>query len=142
MHGTAQHGRIGLWLVGARGSVASTAVTGAAAVAAGIVEPTGLVTAREPFDGLGLPELGELAFGGHDVTDTPLTLRAASLAGDGVLPAGLPAALAGPLAAAEAELRPGIGQPEARADPRGAVDRVARDLRDFRDRLGLEQVVM
>ena len=42
--------RVGVWLVGGRGSVATTALTGAAAVAAGLAEPTGLVTMRPAFD--------------------------------------------------------------------------------------------
>ena len=46
--------RVGVWLVGGRGSVATTAMTGAAAVAAGLAEPTGLVTMRPPFADAGL----------------------------------------------------------------------------------------
>ncbi len=64
--------RVGVWLVGGRGSVATTALTGAAAVAAGLAEPTGLITMRPPFTGAGLPDLGDLVFGGHDVVETPL----------------------------------------------------------------------
>jgi myo-inositol-1-phosphate synthase len=82
--------RVGVWLVGGRGSVALTAQTGAAAVAAGLAEPTGLITMRAPFTEAGLPGLGELVFGGHDVVETPLALRAARLVDDGVLPVGLP----------------------------------------------------
>ena len=49
----------GLWLVGARGSVATTAVTGLLALRAGLIEPTGCVTERAPFTGLGAALLGE-----------------------------------------------------------------------------------
>ena len=48
--------RVGVWLVGGRGSVATTALTGAAAVAAGLAEPTGLVTTN--FDQTGLAGAG------------------------------------------------------------------------------------
>src|SRR3712207_9551048 len=89
--------RVGVWLVGGRGSVATTAMTGAAAVAAGLAEPTGLVTMRSPFTAAGLPPLGDLVFGGHDVVETPLAIRAARLVDEGVLPVGLPGALAGAL---------------------------------------------
>ena len=75
-----------MWLVGGRGSVATTALTGAAAVAAGLAEPTGLVTMRTPFTDAGLPALGDLVFGGHDVVETPLAMRAARLVDEGVLP--------------------------------------------------------
>src|SRR3954452_10208551 len=59
--------RTGVWLVGGRGSVATTALTGAAAVAAGLAEPTGLVTMRAPFADARLPVLGDLGVGGHGV---------------------------------------------------------------------------
>src|SRR3954470_982301 len=101
-------GRVGVWLVGGRGSVATTTLTGAAAVAAGLTEPTGLVTMRPPFTDAGMPELGDLVFGGHDVVETPLAMRASRLVDEGVLPAGLPAALAGAIESAEGEQRAGI----------------------------------
>jgi hypothetical protein len=63
--------RVGAWLVGAGGSVATTTRIGAAAVAAGLSPPTGLVTALAPFDRVPLPKLSELVFGGHDLVDTP-----------------------------------------------------------------------
>ena len=134
--------RAGMWLVGARGSVATTAIAGAAAVAHGLAEPTGLVTFRAPFAAAGLPELGELVIGGHDVTETPLGMRAAALADAGVLPPGIPRAVAAALDAAERELRFGITGPEARRDPRACVDRIAADLRAFRARHDLSAVVV
>lgn len=134
--------RVGVWLVGARGSVATTAVVGAAAVAAGLAEPTGLVTAQPPFAHAGLPALGGLVFGGHDVIATPLASRAARLSQAGVLPAGLDVAVGGALAAAEAEQRPGVTAFEGRDDQRDAIDRIAGDLRAFRARHELACVVM
>ncbi|WP_028060835.1 inositol-3-phosphate synthase [Candidatus Solirubrobacter pratensis] len=134
--------RVGVWLVGGRGSVATTAVTGAAAVSAGLAEPTGLVTMRPPFTDAGLPGLGELVFGGHDVVETPLAVRAARLVDGGVLPVGLPGALAGALEAAESEQRPGITGLDARNDPRGCITRILNDLRAFRTRHGLARVVV
>jgi myo-inositol-1-phosphate synthase len=134
--------RVGVWLVGGRGSVATTAMTGAAAVAAGLAEPTGLVTMRPPFSGAGLPELGDLVFGGHDVVETPLALRAARLVDDGVLPVGLPAALGGALEAAETEQRPGITGRDARAEPVAALARIVTDLNAFRTRHELARVVV
>jgi myo-inositol-1-phosphate synthase len=134
--------RVGVWLVGGRGSVATTAVTGAAAVAAGLAEPTGLVTMRPPFTEAGLPGLGELVFGGHDVVETRLAVRAARLVDGGVLPVGLPGALAGALEAAESEQRPGITGLDARTDPRGCITRILNDLRGFRARHDLARVVV
>jgi myo-inositol-1-phosphate synthase len=134
--------RVGVWLVGGRGSVATTALTGAAAVAAGLAEPTGLVTARPPFTDADLPGLAELVFGGHDIAETPLAFCAARLVDGGVLPLWLPAAVSTALEAAEAELRPGITAADARRDPRAAIDRIAADLRAFRARHELARVVV
>src|SRR3954447_26906076 len=116
--------RVGVWLVGGRGAVATTTLTGARAVAAGLTEPTGLVTMRPPFTDAGLPELGDLVFGGHDVVETPLAVRAARLVDEGVLRAGLPAALSGAIEAAEADQRPGVTGREARLEPRPSLSRI------------------
>src|SRR3954470_7407543 len=125
---------------GGRGSVATTALTGAAAVAAGVAEPTGLVTTN--FDQTGLPALGDLVFGGHDVVETPLAIRAARLVDEGVLPVGLPGALAGALESPESEHRPGITGREARLEPQAALARIVTDLNAFRQRHDLSRVVV
>src|SRR4051794_28459959 len=134
--------RVGVWLIGGRGSVATTALTGASAVAAGLVEPTGLVTMRPPFTDAGLPELGDLIFGGHDVVETPLALRAARLVDEGVLPAGLPAALGGAIEGAEAGVRSRITRREARPEPRPAPARIVEDISALRARHDLSRVVV
>lgn len=72
--------RFGVWLIGARGSVATTAVAGCAAVGAGLHPPSGMVTETEPFTTAGLPSLTSLVFGGHDTLDCPLPKRAEQLA--------------------------------------------------------------
>jgi myo-inositol-1-phosphate synthase len=121
--------RVGLWLIGARGSVATTTIAGRAALAAGLWPPTGLVTALPPFADCGLPALDDLVVGGHDIATTPLPKRAEQLVAGGVLPHGLPAAVAAELAAADDEIRaPG-------ADP-------AHDIADFTRRHGLARTVV
>jgi len=57
----------GVWLIGARGNVATLSVVGARAIARGITGATGLVTAREPVASLSLPAVAEFVFGGHDI---------------------------------------------------------------------------
>ncbi|SCK35796.1 inositol-3-phosphate synthase [Streptomyces sp. WMMB 322] len=99
--------RTGVWLIGARGSVATTAVAGCAALASGMHPPTGMVTETDAFAGSGLPPLGQLVFGGHDTASCPLPKRAEHLVAGGVLPHGLPAAVYDGLAAADACIRPG-----------------------------------
>jgi myo-inositol-1-phosphate synthase len=101
--------RTGVWLIGARGSVATTVVAGAAAVRAGLAPATGCVTEQDDFGAAGLPALGELVFGGHDLAETCLPKRAEQLARSGVLPERLPELIQDDLLAADAEIRPGAG---------------------------------
>ncbi|WP_169949453.1 inositol-3-phosphate synthase [Microbispora sp. H11081] len=130
---------IGVWLVGARGSVATTAVVGAAAVRAGAAPPTGCVIETTGFPS-GFAPLGDLVFGGHDVVGTPLRKRAEMLAQAGVVPPFLTTLLAADLDAAEAEIRHGyLPGEESQAD---AARRLAGDIADFRERRGLSHVVV
>lgn len=139
--------RYGVWLVGARGSVATTAVAGCAAVAAGLHPPTGMVTETPDFAASGLPPLASLVFGGHDTVDCPLPKRAEHLAEGGVLPHGLPTAVHAELVAADREIRPGGPTPgdsdtvPARTDD-DWIDVFAADIRDFTDRHHLAGTVV
>lgn len=127
--------RTGVWLVGARGSVATSAVCGAAALAGGLVDPVGCVTELPQFAAAGLPAYGDLVFGGHDVVGIPLEKRAQLLADGGVLAHRLVDQVRGELRAAEAEIRPGVSAGD-------GPDRLAEDLASFRSRLGLDRVVV
>ncbi|MDX2699126.1 inositol-3-phosphate synthase, partial [Streptomyces ipomoeae] len=64
--GSDRRGRVGVWLIGGRGSVATTVVAGCAAITAGLHTPTGMLTETPLFAGSGLPPLSSLVFGGHD----------------------------------------------------------------------------
>ncbi|WP_069812929.1 inositol-3-phosphate synthase [Streptomyces sp. TP-A0874] len=128
--------------MGARGSVATTVVAGAAALAAGLHPPTGLVTETEPFAGCGLPPLDRLVFGGHDIATCPLPKRAEALAVGGVLPPGLPAAVNADLAAADAAVRPGGPQPGDRRSEQELIDAFATDLGEFLTDHRLERAVV
>ncbi|MEU5045814.1 inositol-3-phosphate synthase [Streptomyces griseorubiginosus] len=134
--------RTGVWFVGARGSVATTAVAGCAAVAAGLHPPTGMVTETAPFDGTGLPPLTSLVFGGHDTVHSPLPKRAEHLTEAGVLPHGLAPAVRAELQAADEEIRLGGPLPD---DPRSDEELIAdfaADLTSFRVRNALARVVV
>ncbi|MFE2646671.1 inositol-3-phosphate synthase [Streptomyces nigra] len=134
--------RTGVWLIGARGSVATTVVTGCAAIAAGLHPPTGMVTETPAFADSGLPALSDLVFGGHDTLDCPLPKRAETLTAGGVLPPGVATAVASELAAADREIRPGG---PTRGDTRTEaelIDAFAADIRDFTRRHGLERTVV
>ncbi|WP_326653761.1 MULTISPECIES: inositol-3-phosphate synthase [unclassified Streptomyces] len=136
-------GSVGVWFVGARGSVATTAVAGCAAVTAGLHPPTGMVTETPPFAGARLPALSSLVFGGHDTAHCPLPKRAEELTAAGVLPHGLAAAVRGELTAVDQEIR--TGGPQSSGDTRTDEELIGAftaDLTDFRERQGLARVVV
>jgi len=136
--------RVGVWLIGARGSVATTAIAGAAAMRVGSAGTTGCVAEQADFAAAGLPALAALVFGGHDLVGTPLTKRAEALVHAGVLPAHLPALVREELMAADAEIRPGIQMtPTGTGVPRRALaESVAADLAAFQERHDLARVVV
>ncbi|WBB62074.1 inositol-3-phosphate synthase [Streptomyces sp. WMMC500] len=132
----------GVWLIGARGSVATTVITGCAALAAGLHPPVGMVTETPPFADCGLPAPGRLVFGGHDVACTPLPKRADELAAGGVLPHGLPAAVGAELTAADEEIRTGGPEPGEPYDEEAVIDAYAADITDFVRRRNLARAVV
>jgi myo-inositol-1-phosphate synthase len=134
-------GPVGVWLVGARGSVATSAVCGAAALRAGLVPPVGCVSELPDIAAARLPSYTELVFGGHDVTDCPLDKRAEQLVEGGVLPRSVLAGVGADLRAAEAEIRPGYDG-TAGASQRAVAAALADDLRDFADRHALRRLVV
>ncbi|NEC46226.1 myo-inositol-1-phosphate synthase [Streptomyces sp. SID8016] len=128
--------------MGARGSVATTATAGCAAIAAGLHPPTGMVTETPPFADTGLPALTSLVFGGHDTLDCPLSKRAEALADGGVLPHGLPSAVRAELDVADAEIRPGGPFPGDTRTDEELIAAFAADLTDFTRRHGLARTVV
>lgn len=130
--------RAGIWLAGARGSVAVTTVTGALALRTGLADPVGCVTAHPELAAAGLPGVGDLVFGGHDVVTSPLAKRAEQLAAAGVLPGRLVAALGPDLAEVEANLRPA---PDGATQGQTAAA-IAADITEFAGRHQLDRVVV
>ncbi|MEU8927049.1 inositol-3-phosphate synthase [Kitasatospora sp. NPDC048545] len=133
--------RTGVWLVGARGSVATTVVAGAAALAGGLAEPVGCLTETAALRPLPLPGFAELVFGGHDLTEVALRKRADRLVQDGVLPDRVAAGVGEALDAADREIRPGVG-PGAPGTQAAQAGRLRADLDSFRRRHGLDTVVV
>ncbi|NEE03510.1 inositol-3-phosphate synthase [Phytoactinopolyspora halotolerans] len=132
--------RVGVWFVGARGSVGATAIAGALAVRAGLAGETGMVSRLPEVAVAGLPELAGLQFGGHDVSDVSLPKRVEALVDAGVVPHGLPAALATELARVDARIRPGVTGSE--RPQREIAAALTADLRAFREDNGLDRVVV
>ncbi len=149
--------KVGVWIVGAKGGVATTAICGALAIRRGMVDAVGMVTESDACVGLGLPTLHDLAFGGHDIRESGLTEQAHELRRDAsTLRYETIQELTEELDTISKSCRPGVlfesGQAiEALADgteryrvarAREAVDRIAADIREFKSNHNLERVVL
>ncbi|KZM33370.1 inositol-3-phosphate synthase [Oerskovia enterophila] len=139
---TWNHGRTGIWFVGARGSVATTATLGLAAIASGLSAPTGCVTAQAPLDDVALPAFADLVVGGHDISDTPLGKKAEQLVEAGMIPYRLLEAVRPQLDAVDADIRPGYDAAHRSGSQAAAAEALAADIVDFRERHGLARVVV
>ena len=135
-------GRVGLWLIGARGSVATAAAVGVHALAAGIAQATGCTTAGPGLAGVPLPGFDEIVVGGHDLSTVPLARRAEMLADAGMLPASVVAAVHRALSAVDAEIRPGYDPATHAGSQADAIQRLAGDISAFRTRHSLAHVVV
>jgi myo-inositol-1-phosphate synthase len=149
--------KIGVWLVGARGRLASTVIVGARAIARGLAGREGLVTELPELAALPLVGLDQLVFGGWDVVSKGLLKQAWAMAlHERALPADLVVALEKDLRTVERRICPGFlegGGPATRAlaaraylprrEPLGAaVNRLGDDLDRFRAEHKLETVVV
>lgn len=59
--------KLGVWLIGALGSISTTVIVGALALRKGLTGSTGMLTATETFSYLGLTELDAFEFSGCDI---------------------------------------------------------------------------
>ncbi|ASU78779.1 myo-inositol-1-phosphate synthase [Actinopolyspora erythraea] len=135
-------GRTGVWLVGARGSVATTAITGAAALRDRLIPTTGCVTESPELLDEGMPGFDSLVFAGHDITETPLPKRAEQLEAAGILPRGVRELVHTDLAATDQRIRRGVGSEEAGHGQLETAERLIEQLCSFRELYGLSRVVV
>jgi len=147
---------LGVWLIGARGAIATSFSYGLAGLRKGIIEPVGIATERGPFLDLGLRGFDDMVVAGHEISGGDLSRSAADLASHGVLPRDLVAACSAEAAALDARIRPGVmdvadmGNAELDPDVMGLsglsqteqVARVRGDIERFRAEHGLERVVV
>jgi myo-inositol-1-phosphate synthase len=75
------HRKLGLWLIGAAGSVGSSVALGLAALRSGLIDSTGLVTALPNFAPLPLVAFDQIVLGGHDLSVTNLANAARRVGG-------------------------------------------------------------
>src|SRR6185295_974411 len=85
--------RLGVWLIGARGSISTCVAYGLAGLRAGLLEPVGIATEREPFRKLVLAAFEDMVLGGHEITIGDLSQSAGDLVRHGILSADLVAAV-------------------------------------------------
>jgi myo-inositol-1-phosphate synthase len=137
--------------------VATTVMTGLAALQRKAIDPVGLVTATEPLAGLDLVDFSDIVVGGHDIRAGRLADEARRMWTDSraIAPELLDGAAAF-FAGVEPRLRPGTvvasgdtirGLADASVaavveTPRQAIDRVRSDIEAFRRAEGLEHVVV
>jgi myo-inositol-1-phosphate synthase len=149
--------RVGLWLIGAFGGVATTAALGLAALRRGLTETTSLVTALPMFHDLELDEPAQFVVGGHDVRRSSYRQAVQQLRMQAnVFEPGLIDACLPELDAWSENVRPGsvlntgctiarlADLPEAQRTetPREFIDRVQADLDTFRTHHRLHQLVV
>jgi myo-inositol-1-phosphate synthase len=139
--------RIGLWLIGAKGGVATTALTGLTALKKGLIGNAGLVSALPRFEPLDLVDWKDLVVGGHDIRpgrlfDEAMRMHTESRAID----ADILRQCKPDLEKIEKNIRPGtihnVGPtiakfadgelPKRRESPRDAIERIQNDLESFR----------
>jgi myo-inositol-1-phosphate synthase len=147
---------LGIWLIGAKGGVAATALVGLAALRKGLVPPVGLVTALPPFDRLPLAGWDDFVVGGHEIRNVRLVDEARRLVTEShALDGELVARCIADLDAIDREVRPGTLIKVGRAieelahddvprdeSPRQAVRRLQDDLSSFRRAHRLEHVIV
>jgi len=150
--------KLGIWMIGAAGNVATTVAVGAAALRQGKDEATiGLLTESPPLSNLPLVSFDRIVLGGHEirrqrVIDTVEQLHASS----GLFSRELLEAARPVLAAYQKNIKAGTALqcgPDierlanraglATADtPRAVIDRLRTDLRSFQRRHALDRVVV
>ena len=147
--------RLGVWLFGAYGGLATTVVVGARAIARGLAAPQGLATELPVAAGIPWQPLAGMVFGGHEIRDGDYTSTANEIhAKTGTLPPPLVQKLRKDLAAASQNVVRGV-MPNAGKTITGLADRkperplaladqvarLERDLLAFKKRHRLDRVV-
>jgi myo-inositol-1-phosphate synthase len=150
--------KVGVWLVGAWGGVATTVVVGLCALRKGLTETNGLVSALPPFAALDLVGWDELVIGGHEIRETTFAAEAQVLLEKShVFSAATLSAIASQLAKFDKNVRPGtlvnVGSKiDSLAGPAAAktrketaaqaVNRLAKDITEFKTREKVERVIV
>ncbi len=136
--------RVGVWVFGARGGLATTLMVGTLAVARGMCESQGLLTTTDLFADVPLLALDDLVFGGHEVRGGTLTESAHEIQQHtGTLPLPVVQALRKDLASIDRDIALGtmvnagrtiekvVGSSASGKSLRAEVTRLEADIRAF-----------
>ena len=147
--------RTGIWLVGARGGLATTAIVGTLAATHGLCAAHGMFTETQDAEGIGVPPLDSLVFGGHEIRGASLWDAALEIYREtGVLRHDFLLELREEIEAVDENIRPGTALASGEriatfaddvvevANGREAVEKIRADLAEFRERHGLDAVVV
>jgi myo-inositol-1-phosphate synthase len=150
--------RIGIWFIGAKGGVASTAIIGLLALKKGLTQTTALVSELPQFKKLDLVDWKDLVLGGHEIRDLSsyeeaMRLCTESRAIDGALIGKLkgdidkldkvirPGTVANSGATIEGLAMAGV-KSKATESPRATIDRLQTDIKKFADENKLAHVIV
>lgn len=148
--------KTGLWIIGARGAVATAVCVGATALARKKTDTTGLVTSLPLLRDLPLLDWPDLVIGGHEVRSGSLVEEAQQATRvDRYLDAGLVAACTTDLEEIDSRIHPGIVFQSGTAidkkghalalsfdSPRAGIEQIKQDLVVFQSANDLSRVVV
>lgn len=148
--------KTGLWIIGARGAVATAVAVGTAALARNKIASTGLVTALPLLRDLPLPGWGDLVIGGHEIRPGSLLEEAQHATRvDRYLEANVVSEVADELQEIDSRIRPGIAFQSGEAidpqghslalpveSPRAGIEQIKQDLAIFQSANDLSRVVV
>ena len=148
---------VGLWLIGARGGVATVAATGLEALKMGQIDTAGLVTALPGFQDLELIDWNDVIIGGHEIRSGSLVEAAEEFQQSSrAFSSDQVRAVGEPLSEIDARIRPGIlhhsgsaisqlASQQVNSDSRSVEQKVRaleEDLLEFKQSNGLAHVVV
>lgn len=149
--------RVGLWIIGAHGGVATTVAIGLASLIDHRIDTCGLVSARPEFQDLDLVDWSEIVLGGHEIRKTDCLTEALQLADTTrAVERELVIASQSYLEAFDKNIRPGIINNVGKAiefladkqfvnehnSARSAVEAIQQDLDEFVTSNQLEQLIV
>jgi myo-inositol-1-phosphate synthase len=149
--------RVGLWMIGAFGGVATTVALGLSALRRGLIDNTSLTMTLPVFDGVDLDAPGDFVLGGYEVRKTSYRQSVQEFQQrSNVFDHAIADACMPDLDAWGENVRPGTvvnagatierlaDLPEAHrvATPRAAFEKMKQDLAEFRERHRLDQIVV